>query len=389
MRMIIFNDIDIKNYCKNNLTKDMKNKRYICPFCKSGSRKDSALKLYEKTNSFYCFSCKEAGDVFKLHGYLYGMEYIDAKKDLLGDNYKNYKQPKNLDLDNKIKNFEEHEPLNVYDYNSFKQKNSSPTLLNMREFLIDNISFDTIKKFKLQYKYNKYYSKKEQRIVEEKQIIIPVFDYKGRMIGADVRNFGYDYNNCKYRPYNEFVNGKLEIYRIKKSENLFGIYQNKEIIEKTKEVMICESQKAVMQSTTYGYRNTLGLCGSNLSYYQIHMLNNMGVKKIILALDREFDTNKQTYVGEDGIQHKSYLGYMYDICKMSNMIKKIIPDAQIFLMQDLKGNYKKGAYLNYKDAPTDKNKEIFWQLYKTKKPITQCTMEKFFNDKCKKMKYVK
>lgn len=384
-----FADVSIKNYCRNNLQKDRQGRNYICPFCKSGSRKDSALKLYEKTNSFYCFSCKEAGDVFKLHGYLYGMKYIDAKKDLLGDNYKNYKQPRTNILDEKIKNFEEHEPLNVYDYNIFKQKNNSPTLLNMREFLIDNISFDTIKYFKLQYKYNKYYSKKEQKIVEEKQIIIPVFDYKGRMIGADVRNFGYDYNNCKYRPYQEFVNGKSEIYRIKKSENLFGIYQNKNIIEKTKEVMICESQKAVMQSTTYGYRNTLGLCGSNLSYYQIHMLNNIGVKKIILALDREFDTNKQTYVGEDGIQHKSYLGYMYDICKMSNMIQKIIPDAEIYLMQDMKGNYQKGAYLNYKDAPTDKGKEIFWHLYKSKKIITQCTMEKFYNDKCKKMKYVK
>ena len=320
------------------------------------------------------------------------MNYFEAKKDLLGDNYESYeKQHKNLNLniDNKIKVFEEHEPLNVYDYNVFKQKNSNPTPLNMREFLVDNISFDTIKQFKLQYKYNKYYSKKEQRMVEEKQIVIPVFDYKGRMIGADVRNFGYDYNNCKYRPYQEFINGKSEVYKIRKSENLFGIFQNKEIIERTKEVMICESQKAVMQATTYGYRNTLGLCGSNLSYYQIHMLNNIGVKKIILALDREFDTNKQTYIGEDGIQHKSYLGYMYDICQMSDKIKKIIPDAEIYLMQDLKGNYKKGAYLNYKDAPTDRNKEVFWHLYKIKKPITQCTMEAFFNNKCKKMKYVK
>jgi hypothetical protein len=385
-----FADISIKNYCKNNLNKDRQGRNYICPFCSSGAHNDSGLRLYEKDNSFYCFACKTGGEIFHIHGRLNGLGYRDAKKDLLGDNYSNYNK-RNIIFNNDNLKFEEHQPINIFNYDEFRKKNSKPTELNMREFIIDNISFDVIKEFKLQYRYNKYYSKKIGEKIVEKQIVIPVFDYKGRFIGADVRNFGYSFNNAKYRPYQsyDFETKKSVLYNIKKSENLFGIWQNQNTIKNTKEVMLCESQKAVMQAKTYGYNMTLGLCGSNLSYYQIHLLKNMEVKKIIIAIDREFDTNKQTYKSEDGILHKSYKGFMYDICNMANKINKIIPDAEIYLMQDLKGNYQKGAYLNYKDAPTDKGKEVFYTLYNSKKEINNDVINNFHNNECKKTKYIK
>lgn len=53
---------------------------YACPLCGSGTKehKTGALKLYEETNTFNCFSCKAGGDVFKLAAML---NNLDNKRD--------------------------------------------------------------------------------------------------------------------------------------------------------------------------------------------------------------------------------------------------------------------------------------------------------------------
>lgn len=42
----------------------------------------SNLKIYEKTNSYYCFTCKSAGDAIKFVAELFGLSYFDAMKKL-------------------------------------------------------------------------------------------------------------------------------------------------------------------------------------------------------------------------------------------------------------------------------------------------------------------
>ena len=56
-------------------------------------------------------------------------------------------------------------------------------------------------------------------------------------------------------------------------------------------MIIFEGEKSCLKYQTYfGEKNDVSVacCGSNISGYQMHLLLEMGVKEIIIALDRQF-----------------------------------------------------------------------------------------------------
>lgn len=65
-------------HSKNN------NKQFICPFCNSGKGKQGtgAFTVYDKTQSFYCYSCNTSGDIINLHACLNNMNLNQAMNDL-------------------------------------------------------------------------------------------------------------------------------------------------------------------------------------------------------------------------------------------------------------------------------------------------------------------
>lgn len=54
----------------------------ICPF---HDERTASLKIYESTNSFYCFGCHAGGDVINFVGKLFGLSNLDAAKKLNED----------------------------------------------------------------------------------------------------------------------------------------------------------------------------------------------------------------------------------------------------------------------------------------------------------------
>ncbi len=82
----MINTLDINNLKESLQTymrikcKLAKGSKYTCPVCNSGGNQNhtSALKVYNGTNSWYCHSCHNGGDVFNLAAAILGK---DAKSD--------------------------------------------------------------------------------------------------------------------------------------------------------------------------------------------------------------------------------------------------------------------------------------------------------------------
>ena len=132
------------------------------------------------------------------------------------------------------------------------------------------------------------------------QIIIPCYNDKNELIGIRARNL--DPNaSCKYVPYKDidWRNGDKGWYKFNVGSTFFGLNHNLEAIRKTKKVIICESEKAVMQGDTYFGKNNiiLGMYGSAMTITKRDIVLDMGIDEVIIAID--FDYDKESYHNEE------------------------------------------------------------------------------------------
>ena len=188
-----------------------------------------------------------------------------------------------------------------------------------KRFVEDNIPPSIQLKFEIGYDKN------------SNRITIPWRTINGEIVGVMGRLNSDNYGNYKYLP----------LIRFEKHLNLYGIYQNKELIQKEETVYLFESEKSVMQS--YNWKiPAVSLGGNSVSPQQLDMLLSLGVKKIILAYD-------------EGLE-------MEVIKRNINTIKNNITmmnDVKIGCMIDMKNEVlPKGS----KCSPTDLGKDKFMYL---------------------------
>ena len=179
-------------------------------------------------------------------------------------------------------------------------------------------------------------------------ILIPHYDLNGAVIGIrqrtliqeDAEKFG------KYRP---FKLGKT-MFNHPLGLALYGLYQNKENIQRAKRAIILESEKSVLQyETMYGRENNIAVacCGSSVSLRQIWMLIACRAEEIIIGLDHDFeDVNSK--------EAKRI------IKNLKNIYKKFGQYVTISMIWD------KNNLTGLKASPTDEGKEIFVKLYKSR-----------------------
>ena len=93
---------------------------------------------------------------------------------------------------------------------------------------------------------------------------------------------------------------------------LYGYDQNKAAIEKSRQVVLFESEKSVLKAPSFGIDNALAVFGSNISKQYIQLLLELGVNDVVLAFDSDY---KQ--VGDDE--------FKFFVIKMKKLAAKLKP----------------------------------------------------------------
>lgn len=179
------------------------------------------------------------------------------------------------------------------------------------------------------------------------KIIIEHRDIDGKLVG--IRGRTYDpfelQGGKKYMPV--FVQGDL--YNHPLGKNLYGLYQNKDVIKRIGKVFVAEGEKSVLQlASMYGAKNcwAVATCGSSFSKDQMNLLLSLGVTEIILGYDREFDGHRGD---PDTIEYEQ---------KLLKIISPLLPYVNVSVIMDYDH-----LLPQKKMSPTDAGKEIFEQLY--------------------------
>ena len=198
-------------------------------------------------------------------------------------------------------------------------------------WISENISHRTQKKFNIRFD------------VVHNAIIIPQLNENGQLVGVRRRalNESDVEREGKYKPI--FANGRW--YDANTSIILYGLFENKENITRSKKVIVFEAEKSVMQLDTFynGTAPAVALYGSNMSSYQADLLIKLGVEELIVALDKEY---------QDERSYKTYLKVL---------VKKFQKFQPFFTITFVLDGYN-SSLLSYKDSPSDHGKETFEKL---------------------------
>lgn len=109
-------------------------------------------------------------------------------------------------------------------------------------------------------------------------MVIPIFDEIGNLFGTKLRiDKAFQFSDQKYFQREKYPKGHI----------LYGLYQTKYYIAQQKEVIICESEKGVMQLYSYGYKNAVAVSGCNISDTQVKKIIKLSVDKVVIAFDED------------------------------------------------------------------------------------------------------
>ena len=213
-----------------------------------------------------------------------------------------------------------------------------------QSWIDDHISIETMDKYNI-----KYYD-------YGNQIIIPCYNQKNELIGIRARNL--DPNaTAKYIPYKD-MNGTW--YKFNVGSTFFGLNHNIKAIQKTKRVIICESEKAVMQGDTYFGKNNiiLGMYGSAMTITKRDIILDMGVEEVVIAID--FDYEEESYHNEELYEPDTpWEIYEKKVYKIADKFKGW---CKVSVIIDFNPEHKK-------DCVTDYSKEKFIKLYNNRYTI--------------------
>ena len=169
-------------------------------------------------------------------------------------------------------------------------------------------------------------------------ITIPIFDHRGRLVS--VRGRYLDENaEAKYKP----VTYENQVLNAPSSILLYGLWQTRNAIKKSKTAILFESEKSVLMMDSYygNNNNSVATLGKNISKQHIQLLKKCGADNVILAYDADYRTYAET-------EQKFY--------EYQKIAKNLAPFFTTSILIDWK------HLLPYKASPIDCGKDIFEQL---------------------------
>lgn len=156
------------------------------------------------------------------------------------------------------------------------------------------------------------------------RITIPIRDELGTLVGVKGRLFKEKLEDWEQK--------YIYLFPCSKSKILYGLDKTYGYIKKAGEVILCESEKGVLQLWSHGIRNAVAIGGHILSKTQVQKLTHLGVD-IIFAYDEGVE------VGDDGEVDKNFYKKEFN---------KFLPQQSIYCVYDKNKNI-----LNPKESPMD------------------------------------
>lgn len=214
-----------------------------------------------------------------------------------------------------------------------KRKESNPRILpddymsrykwdkrKLKPWFDEGISWGSMEKFMV--RYDQF----------SNRIVFPIRDMQGRIINVSGRTLDPDYKQKKLRKYTYFngFGGGLN--------TLYGFYENQQSIKNKGEIILFEGAKSVLKADSWGTSNSAAVLTSHLSQFQMEQLIKLGVD-VVVGFDEGIDIPSD------------------------KRIRKLIPYVKVYYMFDF------DRLLDDKDAPVDKGKDVFEQLYANKRRL--------------------
>lgn len=183
----------------------------------------------------------------------------------------------------------------------------------LRAWTDEGISEESLKRFEV--KYDAF----------SNSIVYPIRNLGGKIVNIGSRTLYPDYKERGLGKYGYFYKwGNLDL--------IYGLFENKEYVMEKKEIILFEGCKSVLIADTWGIKNCGAILTSHLNPMQMKALIALGVR-VVFALDKEINIRSD----ENITTLKNYVNveYLYD----------------------------NKNYLEPKDAPVDKGKDVFLKLY--------------------------
>lgn len=310
------------------------------------------LYYYEDSKKFHCYTCCGSMNPFEFVIQAYrtrGIKYSLSNaaiiieriiQERLRDGFAVVTPPSNVK-----KEIEEDWHKSLTEYNPSIMNCFSRNKKYLKVWEKEGISFDAMDKFGIKFD------------MIRNRMVIPIYDDKGVFVGAKVRNFNQEdiENGRKYMP----LIHNNEIYTYDKGKILYGLNFNKKNIKNAKRAIIFESEKStILYESLYVGNKAVSIGGSNVSIYQTELLKQYKVETVVLALDNDYSL----LPNENG-EYDKYFG-LYKMLKEANKL-----DAKGFNVE-IVYDWEQ-SFLENKDAPIDKGREIWNKLYRNRKNFNE------------------
>ena len=310
------------------------------------------LYYYEDSKKFHCYTCCGSMNPFEFVVQAYrtrGIKYSLSNaaiiieriiQERLRDGFAIVTPPSNMK-----KEIEEDWHKSLTEYNPSIMNCFSRNKKYLKVWEKEGISFDAMDKFGIKFD------------MIRNRMVIPIYDDKGVFVGAKVRNFNQEdiENGRKYMP----LIHNNEIYTYDKGKILYGLNFNKKNIKNAKRAIIFESEKStILYESLYVGNKAVSIGGSNVSIYQAELLKQYKVETVVLALDNDYSL----LPNENG-EYDKYFG-LYKMLKEANKL-----DAKGFNVE-IVYDWEQ-SFLENKDAPIDKGREIWNKLYRNRKNFNE------------------
>lgn len=273
--------VDIVEYLSQYLSIKKRGKNYValCPFHPD---KNPSLNISKEKGLFHCFGCGEGGNIYN---FVMKIENVGFERAVeMVAKWANVEIPQFEYGEEKKKIYDIHEKLAEY-FN--KKLNENKDLISY--LLNRGLDLDTIQKFKLGFAPKSIAeflneNRKDEIDIKDtgifpysnfiERLIFPIRNISGKIVGFSGRALKGEMP--------KYINSTEKFF--KKGETLYGLYEGKEEILKTKEAILVEGYMDVIILSKNGIKNCVSSMGTSFTEVQAKILKRFS-DKVLISFD--------------------------------------------------------------------------------------------------------